>query len=79
MANDSDTAGDYDLFAGDTLGWFIGAATATLQPNTAVARMLDEWMAVPNSYVGQVIINSRVSSRPPSVTALRFTGGLPLI
>jgi hypothetical protein len=74
IANDSDQANSYTIVVTDTSGAELGRAAQTLDPRTAVAKFLTDFVALPANYVGRVTVSSDTGT--VSIIGLRYTGNV---
>ena len=74
IANDSDQATTYTITVGDVTGSVVGSTQVTLQPRTATAKFLSQFVPLPANFFGQVIVSS--STGTASIIGLRYTGNV---
>ncbi len=74
IANDSDQANTYTIGVYDSAGASVGNSTQTLSARSSVAKFIDELVALPANYYGQVIVSAANGSA--SIIGLRFTGNV---
>jgi pseudomonalisin len=74
IANDSDQSTVYSIVVSDGTGAVAGSASVTLQPRTAVAKFLTDFVSLPAGFVGQVTVSS--DSGKASIMGARFTGNV---
>jgi hypothetical protein len=73
IANDTDEAANYTLFAYDNNGKQVGSATIAMNARSNRAAFADELMRLPAGHFGRIIVSS--TNGTASIIGLRFTGG----
>ena len=76
VANDTNSAGTYQLTLLNSSGVSIGTATLNVPSRSNKPQFVDELMAVPANFNGAVVIASAPGSGPFSVVGLIFSGNV---
>ncbi len=74
IANDTDQPNTYTITVSDAGGKTVGSATQQLAARSSIAKFVNELVALPPNYYGQVVISSTTGT--VSVIGLRFTGSI---
>ena len=74
IANDSDQTNTYRISVYDVNGALVGSTTQDLGPRAAVAKFVNQFVALPPNHYGQVIVSSDTGTA--SIIGLRYTGNV---